>query len=263
MPDTPDEWAGKVAVVTGAGGAMGRALVARLCARGVKVAGLDRAEGLDGLAAELKEQDGATFRPIPSDVGDAAAVRDAYRVVDDELGPVALLVNFAAVNSSPVSVVDMDDAEWARVMDVNLNGTFWNCREALRRMIPAGRGSIVNISSLNGFMGRRQFPTHAYAVSKAGVIGLTTTLATEVGRYGIRVNCVAPGLHKSPMAFAVAGGESATDEFFAGAVESTPLARVADASEMAGPVMFLLSDASGYMTGQLLASDGGRSKWYV
>jgi NAD(P)-dependent dehydrogenase (short-subunit alcohol dehydrogenase family) len=262
MAQTGDEWAGQVAVVTGAGGAMGRAVVSELCGKGVKVAGLDRAEGLDSLAAELKNTD-ATFLPIPTDVGSLDAIRGAFATVDSELGAVSLLANFAAINSSPVSVLDQDDDEWTRVLDVNLNGTFWSCREALRRMMPAGRGSIVNISSLNGFMGRRQFPTHAYAVSKAAVIGLTTTLATEVGRSGVRVNCIAPGLHKSPMAMAVAGSGAATDEFFAGAVESTPLARVADAAEMAGPVLFLLSSASGYMTGQLFASDGGRSKWYV
>ncbi|MBU2667183.1 SDR family oxidoreductase [Actinoplanes bogorensis] len=252
MPET--EWAGQVAVVTGAGGAMGQALVAQLTAKGVKVAGLDRAES-------LKDADG--FLAVPTDVGSAEAVRDAYATVDRELGPVSLLVNFAAMNSSPESVLDMQPDEWTRVLDVNLNGTFWNCQEALRRMMPARKGSIVNISSLNGFMGRRQFPTHAYAVSKSAVIGLTTTLASEVGKHGVRVNCVAPGLHKSPMAFAVAGSETATDEFFAGARESTPLDRVADAAEMAGPVMFLLSEASGYMTGQLLVSDGGRSTWYV
>jgi NAD(P)-dependent dehydrogenase (short-subunit alcohol dehydrogenase family) len=254
MPEET-EWAGRVAVVTGAGGAMGQALVAQLCAKGVKVAGLDRAEG-------LKETDGS-FLAIPTDVGDLDAVRDAYRTVDAELGPVSLLVNFAAMNSSPQSVLEVDATEWSRVLDVNLNGTFWNCQEALRRMMPAKRGSIVNISSLNGFMGRRQFPTHAYAVSKSAVIGLTTTLASEAGKHGVRVNCVAPGLHKSPMALAVAGSEAATGEFFAGARESTPLNRVADASEMAGPVLFLLSEASGYMTGQLLVSDGGRSTWYV
>jgi NAD(P)-dependent dehydrogenase (short-subunit alcohol dehydrogenase family) len=253
MPET--EWTGQVAVVTGAGGAMGQALVAQLVAKGVKVAGLDRPES-------LKETDGS-FLPIPTDVGSFDAVREAYGTVDRELGPVSLLVNFAAMNSSPESVLEMREDEWTRVLDVNLNGTFWNCQEALRRMMPAGRGSIVNISSLNGFMGRRQFPTHAYAVSKAAVIGLTRTLASEVGKSGVRVNCVAPGLHKSPMAFAVAGSETATDEFFAGARESTPLDRVADASEMAGPVLFLLSEASGYMTGQLLVSDGGRSTWYV
>ena len=262
MTTPDDEWAGRVAVVTGAGGAMGSAVVAELCRRGVRVAGLDRADALDTAGNAVKDIEGATFLPIPVDVGTVESIVDAFAQVDERLGPTTLLANFAAMNSSPVGVLELDDAEWQRVLDVNLSGTFWTCREAIRRMVPSGGGSIVNISSLNGFMGRMQFPTHAYAVSKAGVIGMTTTLATEVGTYGIRVNCVAPGLHKSPMAYAVAGSDSATDQFFGGAIEATPLRRVADAAEMVGPVLFLLSSESGYMTGQMFASDGGRSRWY-
>jgi 3-oxoacyl-[acyl-carrier protein] reductase len=257
MTSDPNQWQDKVAVVTGASGAMGRAVCDDLIELGVRVAGLDLAD------SPVESMGGDRFLPIATDIGDHAQIVRAFEKVDAQWGRVDYLVNLAAVNSSPNGIADVDENDLARTLAINLCGTYWACQEAVRRMKLQGGGSIVNISSLNGYMGRRQFPTHAYAASKGGVIGLTRSLAGEVGAYGIRVNCVAPGLHLSPLAHEVAGSEEGRQSFFANAIESTPLKRIADASEMAGPIAFFLSDASRYMTGQVVASDGGRASWYV
>lgn len=155
----------------------------------------------------------------------------------------------------------MDPDEWDRVVPVNLAGTFWMCQEAVRRMREGEGegGSIVNVSSLNGFRARAQFPTHVHAIAESGVIGLTMTLASEVGQYGIRVNCVAPGIHMSPIALDAAGPGAAGRRYFQEAAAATPLRRVVNASEMAGPISFLLGTDSAYVTGQMLPSDGGRA----
>lgn len=254
-----EEWAGRVAVVTGGAGAMGQAVVRALMEKGVKVAVFDMKDPLDQV--ELGSSD--DWLAVPLDLAERAQIVDGYRAVDESFGRVDMLVNLAALNSTRVGLADVEPDEWQRVMSVNLAGTFWMCQEAVRRMQrQGGGGSIVNISSINGFRARFQFPTHVYAIAKAGVIGLTMTLASEVGQYGIRVNCVAPGIHMSPMALEAAGPGDAGRRYFQEAADATPLRRVADASEMAGPIMFLLSEAAGYMTGQVLPSDGGRALVY-
>lgn len=251
-------WTDKVAVVTGSAGPMGRSVAEALVAQGVRVAGLDLPGPLD--ASDLTHRN---YFPIAADLADKAQISAAFAAVDEAWGRCDLLVNLAAVLSSPDSITDIPEEELHRAYAVNLAGTFWTCQEAARRMIPAKRGgSIVNISSLNGFMGRVQFPTHAYAATKGAVIGLTRSLAGELGAHQIRVNCIAPGLHVTPLANTVGGDPESTRVFFENAKKFTPLGRVADPSEMTGPILFFLSDASGNMTGQIVASDGGRSTWY-
>ncbi len=171
-------------------------------------------------------------------------------------------MNFAGVTWGPESFLDTEPAEWERVGGVNLAGSFWSCREALRRMSRLRRGSIANISSINGLMARKNYHTHIYAVSKAGVIGLAKTLAAEAAEYGVRVNCVAPGVHMSRMQVEMMGSDSNAAGFIEKAVAFTALGRAGTGRDMAGPVLFLLGPDSAYMTGQVLVSDGGRSMWY-
>lgn len=251
-------WTDKVAAITGSAGPMGRSVVEALLARGVRVAGLDLPGPLD--ACDLTHDN---YLPVPVDLAERAQIAAAFAAIDDAWGRCDLLVNIAAVLSSPDSITEIPEDELYRAYVVNLAGTFWTCQEAARRMIAAQRGgSIVNISSLNGFMGRVQFPTHAYAATKGAVIGLTRSLAGELGAHQIRVNCIAPGLHVTPLAASVGGDPETTRVFFENAKKFTPLGRVAEPSEMTGPILFFLSDHSGNMTGQVVASDGGRSTWY-
>ena len=252
------EWQGKVAVITGACGPMGRNVVETLLDRGTRVLGIDLPE-----VVKRSDIEHENYRAFGADIAAREQVVAAYDLVDRTWGRVDYLATIAAIVSPPHSVTEITEDEVSRVFAVNVNGTVWNCQQAAERMIAAGRGgSIVTISSLNGFMGRVQFPTHIYATSKGAVIGLTRSLAGELGRYGIRVNCVAPGLHVTPLAATVGGDPEATKRFFDNAVTSTPLGRVADPEEMTGPILHFFSDASGNTTGQIIASDGGRSTWY-
>lgn len=259
MSEDNNEWVGKVAVITGAAGPMGRNVVETLLSRGTRVLAIDLPTAVED--SHLADED-LVF--VGADLSSKDQVAEAFRQIDDRWGGrVDYLANIAAIVSPPHSITEVTEEEIARVFGVNLNGTVYPIQEAVRRMIREGRpGSIVNIASLAGFMGRVQFPTHIYAASKGAVIGLTTSLAAELGAHGIRVNAIAPGLHATPLAAIVAGGPEEGKKFFENAAKFTPLQRVADPSEMTGPILHFFSDASGYTTGQLISSDGGRSTWY-
>jgi NAD(P)-dependent dehydrogenase (short-subunit alcohol dehydrogenase family) len=254
----PFLWKDQVAVVTGAGGAMGREVVRALLERGSTVVGFDRPEAL----AALDTTGAGSFTGMDVNVADVDAVTAAFAKVEANVGLPSMLVNFAGVSSGTESFLDTTQEEWDRIIGINLAGSFWCCREALRRMIPLGRGSIVNISSINGLMARRHYHTHIYAVSKAGVVGLTKTLAAEAAEHGVRVNCIAPGMHVSTMQNQMMGTSEGANTFIDIATRATPLGRAGLGPDMAGPVLFLLGDESAYITGHVLVSDGGRSMWY-
>lgn len=260
MPVFDDHWKGQVAVVTGAAGAMGSETVRALRVRGVDVAGLDQAEALRRI--EVPQDLPGRFLGLDVDIADPAAVSDAFKTVDSKLGLTSLLVNFAGITSGRGSLLDTKAEDLDRMMAVNVNGPFWTCREAFSRMKGAGAGSIVNISSTNGLMARRYDFTHAYAASKAAVVGLTKSFAAEAAAYGVRVNCVAPGIHLGPMQLELMGSGDDAAGFIKTAVAFTPLGRAGTGADMVGPVLFLLGTDSAYMTGQVIVSDGGRSMWY-
>jgi NAD(P)-dependent dehydrogenase (short-subunit alcohol dehydrogenase family) len=242
---------GRRVLVTGGGSGIGRAVAlgaARAAAR-VVVAGrrLDALhETRDEARAENLEMD-----VISADVTDTSSVDRLVAASREVLGGLDGLVNAAGIASIQRSE-DVTDEEFLRVLDVNLIGAFRLSRAAGRHMLSCGRGSIVHIGSLTsagGFPGRT-----AYAVSKHGVLGLTRSLASEWGSSGVRVNAVVPGFVRTPM----------TDRAFArglldlGAIESrTPLRRRAEPAEIVGPVLFLLSDAASFVTGECLVADGG------
>ncbi|MCG3753967.1 SDR family NAD(P)-dependent oxidoreductase [Amycolatopsis sp. Poz14] len=256
-----DEWVGQVAVVTGAGGSMGSEVVRALLARGVRVAGFDRAGSLAVLGDPGAGTPGS-FAGVEVDISDVDSLVQGFERVDAEFGPLSMLVNFAGITGGTESFLDTKPADWDRVLGVNLAGSFWSCREGARRMKALGRGSIVNISSTNGLMARRNYHSHIYAVSKAGIVGLTKTLAAEAAEWQVRVNCVAPGMHLGKMQADMTGSDAAASEFVEKAVAFTPLGRAGTGSDMVGPVLFLLGPESAYMTGQVVVSDGGRTIWY-
>jgi NAD(P)-dependent dehydrogenase (short-subunit alcohol dehydrogenase family) len=261
---------GKVAVVTGAGRmrSIGRPIAVELARAGcdVVVTGTGRpparypddekAAGwrdIDSVADEIRAL-GRRALPIVSDVSDPAAVDALAGKVMAELGRVDIVVNNAGAARGPdrVPVIDLDLAEWRKVIDTNLNGTFYMSRAFGRLLVEQGRGgSIVNISSIGGKMMAAR--TAAYAASKAGIHALTSAMAQELGRARVRVNAVCPGIIDTFRMDDVPRGKP-WDEMIA---RNVPLGRAGTGEEIAWIVVYLCSDQGAWITGQLYSVDGG------
>lgn len=243
-------FAGRVAVVTGGGSGIGQACAALLGRRGAQVAVLD----VDGAAAQRLATaittGGGRARPYTVDVTDPAAVEAAFAAVSEELGVVQVLVNNAGVALPMVPLADLDDQSWRRVMSVNLDGLFFCLRAALRLMRDSGGGSIVNMSSVLGAVGRHH--SAAYVASKHAVVGLTRGAAIDHGPDGIRVNAVGPGFIRTPLLESRHTEQGLTD-----LAAGWPMRRVGLPEEIAEMVAWLASDASSYVTGAYLPVDGG------
>ena len=229
--------AGRVAVVTGAASGIGAALTSRLRAHDVKVASLDvRSAPFADLSLEV-------------DVGDAEAVHAAVQKVAFELGPPTLAVHCAGITRDAM-LWKLHVEDWNAVLRVNLSGAWFLLKAMVPHMRAAGDGSVVLVGSINGARGK--VGQAAYAASKAGVVGLAKSAARELGHFGIRVNVVAPGFVDTPMTAPLA------DEFRAKAIAETSLGRVALPEDVAGAILFLLSQSSRHVTGHVLNVDGGQ-----
>jgi NAD(P)-dependent dehydrogenase (short-subunit alcohol dehydrogenase family) len=241
---------GKVAVVTGGGSGIGAACARLLgqCGATVAVLDLDRASA-KRQAAQIAGA-GGQARPYVVDVTDAAAVDRVFGTVVDELGGVDVLVNNAGIALPMVPLADLDDDSWRRVTSVNLDGLFFCLRAALRVMRTAGSGSVINMSSVLGAVGRHH--SAAYVATKHAVVGLTRGAAIDHGPDGIRVNAVGPGFIRTPLL------ESRhTEQGLADLASGWPLRRVGRPEEIAEMVAWLAGDASSYVTGAYLPVDGG------
>ncbi len=229
--------AGRVAVVTGAASGIGAAIAGRLREQGVKVAALDvrRCPSCE-LSLEV-------------DVGDAAAVEAAVQRAADELGPPTLGAHCAGITRDAM-LWKLQPADWEAVLRVNLSGAWHLVRALVPHLRAQKGGSVVLVGSINGARGK--IGQSAYAASKAGVVGLAKTAARELGKFGVRVNVVAPGFVDTPMTAPLA------PEFRDKAVAETALGRVATTDDIAGAVGFLLSDAARHVTGHVLNVDGGQ-----
>ncbi len=240
---------GKVAIVTGAGSGLGRATSLRLAAEGATVACLDvDADAAGKTAVEI----GGRSRAWGADVSDPASVRSAVDAAAEALGTPDVLVSCAGIGRFANSH-EMPPEDWKRIVDVNLNGTFFVCQAVLRHMVAAGRGSIVTIASNAGLMG--QAYSAAYCASKGGVVNLTRALCDEYVDRGIRVNCVAPGGIATPLQKAFYALPEGADPNKLGKVRS-PFGN-STPEEIAALVAFVASDQGRYMAGSIVSIDGG------
>ena len=241
-----------IAVVTGAARGIGAAIATELASQGwsVAVADLD-VSAAERTAAGLPLVDGAVGVGIGIDVADTGSARAAIERVETELGAIDALVNNAGIDVIR-PFVESTEEEWDRVIAVNLRGTIGCCRAVIDGMIERGSGAIVNIASDAGRVGSSG--EAVYSATKGGVIAFTKTLARELARAGVRVNCVCPGPTETALLGQLA---DFSEKLYAGLVRAIPLGRTAEPEDIAPAVAFLVSPGAAYITGQTLSVSGG------
>lgn len=248
----------KVALVTGAGSGVGRAVALALTEEGAAVALLGRrVEALEDTAREIAAAGGSSLSVV-ADVSDAAAVESAVAQTLAQFGRIDFLVNAAGVLAlGPVTKMTTED--WDRMFDVNTKGCFLTARAAIPAMRAAGGGAIVNVASVFALASSKG--AAAYAASKAAVLAMTQAMALDHIDEGIRINAVAPGSMDTPMLQTVArnAAPSNPDAVLQAAARLHPTRRLVGATEVARTIMFLLSDAAASIVGTTLVVDGGRS----
>jgi 3-oxoacyl-[acyl-carrier protein] reductase len=239
---------GRVAVVTGGAQGIGLAVAQRLAASGAAVAIWDRDEAL---ARESAAPLGGL--PLGVDVTDADAVARAAEATQEALGPIAVLVTSAGIAGPTAPVVDYDPADWRRVLDVNLSGTFHCCRAVLPQMRARNYGRIVTIASIAGKEGNPN--AAAYSASKAGVIALTKSLGKEHAGENIAVNCVTPAAARTRIF------EQISEEFIAYMLSKIPRGRFLELTEAASLIAWLCSEENSFTTGAVFDLSGGRATY--
>jgi 3-oxoacyl-[acyl-carrier protein] reductase len=240
---------GRIALVTGGSRGIGAAICDELAAAGAVVA-VNYARNADAAAAvcERIAAAGGTGHAVQGDIGSAAGAAALVEHVESEIGPIAALVNNAGITRDDL-IMRLSEESWREVIDTNLGGAFFTCRAVARPMMKRRAGAIVNMSSIVGVRGNAGQTN--YAASKAGLLGLTKSLAKELGSRGIRVNAIAPGYIATELTDALP--EAARDAILG----ATPLGRLGEPEDVARAVRFLVSDAAAFVTGDVLAVDGG------
>jgi NAD(P)-dependent dehydrogenase (short-subunit alcohol dehydrogenase family) len=242
---------GKVAVITGASRGIGESIARLLAAKGAHVIVSSRKiDGCEAVAASIREN-GGKASAFACHVGEMEQITSLFDHVKNEFGRLDILVNNAAANPYFGHILDTDLSAYQKTVDVNIRGYFFMSIEAGKIMREQGGGVILNTASVNGVVaGDMQ---GIYSITKAAVISMTKSFAKECGKHNIRVNALLPGLTDTKFASAL----TTNDSILKNALKVIPLGRVADPDEMAGTVLYLVSDASSYTTGACIIVDGG------
>lgn len=247
---SPFDLSGRVAIVTGGGGGIGRPMAVALAEAGAEVFVAGRsAKRLDETCAAIAAA-GGRGRAIAIDVTKPANVAASFDEVARQAGGIDILVN-AAGGQLRQAALDITEEDWDRLVAVNLKGVFFACQSAARHMQRAGRGRIISLSSLTGEIGLPRLA--AYGATKGGVNQLTRALAVEWAEHGITVNAIGPGRIRTPMTEELFSDPATAESF----LSRIPMRRPGEPADLTGALVFLASDASSYMTGQILYIDGG------
>jgi dehydrogenase/reductase SDR family protein 4 len=240
----------KVVLITGASRGIGEATAIGLAQAGADVAIASRKlPDLEKVADQIKKT-GRKCVPVAAHVGKTEEINSLVKRVLEEFGKIDILVNNAATNPSMAPAIDIDERAWDSIMNLNLKGLFFLSQAVARGMKEKGGGKIINVSSVAGIT---PDILPVYSISKAGVIMATKVMAQQWAPYNIRVNAIAPGLTKTRFSEAL----WKNPDILQMAMSRTPMARPADPEEMVGAIIYLASDASSYVTGQVIAIDGG------
>ena len=240
----------KVVLITGASRGIGQAVAMGLAQVGADVAIASRKlPDLEAVAAEITKM-GRKCLTVATHVGKIEEINNLVKKVMDEFGKIDILVNNAATNPSMASALDIDERAWDSIMNLNLKGLFFLSQAVAKIMKEKGGGKIINVASVAGIT---PDILPVYSISKAGVIMATKVMAQQWAPYNIRVNAIAPGLTKTRFSEALWKNQDILNI----AMSRTPLRRPAEPEEMVGAIIYLASDASSYVTGQVLAIDGG------
>jgi len=242
---------GRIALVTGASRGIGEAIARLLAKHGAEViVASRRLDGCEVVAAAIRK-DGGKARALACHIGDMTQIEAAFADIAEHEGKLNILVNNAAANPYYGHVLDTPLPAFEKTVDVNIRGYFYMSVFGGRMMRDQGKGVIVNVASVNGVT---PGPMQAvYSMTKAAVISMTKAFALECGDSGVRVNALLPGLTRTKFASAVTSNDKALGHY----LEGLPLGRVAEPEEMAGSILYLVSDASSYTTGSCITVDGG------
>ncbi|MDG1818220.1 MAG: SDR family oxidoreductase [Porticoccaceae bacterium] len=242
---------GKIALVTGASRGIGEAIAKLLAEQGAHVIVSSRKiEGCQ-LVADAIISAGGSAEALPCHVGNMAQIEETFAVIKEKFGRLDILVNNAATNPYFGHILDTDLGAYTKTVDVNIRGYFFMSVEAGKLMRENGGGAIVNTASVNALQpGMAQ---GIYSITKAAVVNMTKAFAKECGEFGIRVNALLPGMTKTQFA----GALFANKEMYNAAMQTIPMKRHAEPNEMAGTVLYLVSDASSYTNGECIVVDGG------
>jgi len=251
MPRHHFDLDGKIALVAGGSRGIGEAIARILAEYGAHVIVSSRkVEGCQAVADAIRA-DGGSAEAYPCHIGNLEQIEQIFRHVDETHGRIDILVNNGVANPYYGHVLDTPVSAFEKTLEVNLRGYFYMSVAAAKRMREQGKGAIVNVASANAITpGDKQA---VYSITKAGILNMTRAFANECGAFGIRVNALIPGVTKTRFAQALHDDES----FLAPARARTPLGRSAEPSEMAGAVLYLVSDAASYTTGSFVTVDGG------
>ena len=242
---------GKYALVTGASSGLGRQFALCLAEQGCNIAiAARRVEKLEEVKKEA-ERFGVKCLVVPCDVTDTSKIKECVDTVVKEFGRIDILINNAAAGFA-TPAVDTDDETWNRVIGTNVNGVFYFAREVGKVMLKQNYGKIINIGSFHCIVTMNGVPRSGYSTAKGAVYMMTKALAAEWAKNGVTVNCLGPGYFASEMSAKVAD-----QKYEDGITNNCPMGRRGNPGELNGAMLFLASDASSYVTGQLLLVDGG------